>query len=115
MNQLDEDAINFEKFDDLVLLKLIFGFYLITDPQVCWNKFVLSISFSFDLENRLFVVFKERPFVVVLDAAHFKFMRDFDDFNLFYEPIYLLSVLLYYFIYLPVTWNDLELWIFSLF
>lgn len=110
MNQLDEDATNFEKMVDFVLWKFIFGFYLITDPQVCWNKFVLSMSFSFDLENRLFVVFKERPFEVTLDeVAHFKLMSDFDDFNLFYEPIYLLSLLLYYFNYLPVTWNDLEL------
>ena len=110
MNQFDEDEISLEKVDDFVLLKLIFGFYLTTDPHVCWNTFVFSISFSLDLENKLFVVFKERPFVVVLDeAAHFKFIRDFDDFNLFYEPNYLFSLLLYYFSYLPVTWNDFEL------
>lgn len=114
MNQFDEEAMIFEKVDDFVLLKLIFGFYLITVPQVCWKRFVLSRSFYLDFENRLFVILRERPLGVMLDeTTHFKFMRDFDDFNRFYEPNDTLSFLLYYLTYLFPTWKDFELWIFS--
>lgn len=101
---------------DFVLLKLIFGFYLMTDPQVCWKIFVLSMIFYLDFENKLFVIFNERPFGVVFEgAAHFKFMRDLDDLSLFYDPNTPFSPLLYYFIYLPSTLKDFELWLFSLF